>query len=169
MLGTAKFTRWSNYMASVCWPRANRPHVGVLNSFCQLGESSSCSGVVFFLTFCRNDRIFGGLYFWTGFTRCAKKKHLRYSVFGKSMLLFPSLTGSRGDAQPNRFLANFSFRPREREKKDDRFISFDKNASFSLAVATSVSQQFRAVTQIRTKLLYPRKVARWNYRGNGHH
>jgi len=65
----------------------------------------------FFSVLCRNDRIFGGLLFLNGFQlRYAKKKHSRYNVFGKSMLLVPSLTGSQGDASQTNFWRIFSFR-----------------------------------------------------------
>lgn len=53
---------------------------------------------IFFSVLCRNDRIFGGFQL-----RYVKKKHVRYSVFGKSMLLIPSLTGSQGDASQTNF------------------------------------------------------------------
>lgn len=91
------------------------------------GQSASRWRFEFFLSVTRVEQLYRHIFFsvlpkrpdfWRVFIfgrislGCAKKKHLRYSVFGKSMLLlFPSLTGiHQGDALSNdTFFAGFQF------------------------------------------------------------
>lgn len=73
-------------VASVCWPTANRLHVGVSNSFCQLREASSCTGSFYILP----KRIFGRLYFSNLTNAHAKWEMCLRDFFSESTTPLPS-------------------------------------------------------------------------------
>lgn len=93
----------------------------------------------FFLAFLAETIGFlAGFIFGRGFARCARKKHLRYRVFGKG-ISFGSLTGSQGWRQSNECLADFNFEFSRKERST--FVSSEKD-SFSLVVASQLANNF---------------------------
>lgn len=167
MPGTAKFTRWSNYTASVRWPEANWPRTRARASafqilFVRAGRAAAAAFCFFFsLRFGDIARFLAGFIF-------RQKKRRRYGGFlfyGRKYFVQPSFARPgpvwrQSQTNLRRTLVSASYTRVLRqcmsmwqtegerkggEKGQSTPISSGKTTSFSLeTVATSVSQQFRA-------------------------